>query len=464
MEKVMDNDGMRKSGGFTRRALLGKTAAAVAAPALFHIMARSVLGGPGHKAPSEKLNIAGIGIGGRGLGNLMSVKSENIVALCDVDDAHAAGAFKAFPDARKHRDYRKMLEEQKDIDAVVVATPDHLHAVISLTAMQLGKAVYCEKPMAHTVQEARRMAEAAKKYKVATQMGNQGNAGEGVRLMSEWIADGAIGPVQEVHAWTHKPIWPQGIDRPKDTPPVPATLDWDLWLGPAPQRPYHPAYLPFNWRGWWDFGCCSLGDMGCHVLNNVIRPLKLGHPTSIEAYSTKVNAETGPLASIIYYYFPARPDMPPVKLTWWDGGMMPSRPAGVEETRRLGDNEGVLFMGEKGQLTCGCYGDGPRLIPEKRMQEYRRPARSLPRSPGHHQEWIDACKGGAAAGSNFEAAELLTEIVLLGNVAIRAAQRQNQNGMCVRIDWDPVNLKITNAPECDKYLQTQYRKGWELPA
>jgi predicted dehydrogenase len=436
--------------------------AAVAAPALFHIVPRQVLGGAGQKPPSEKLNIAGIGVGGRGYGDLMSLSGENIVALCDVDDRHAGRTVKAFPKARVHQDYRKMLEQQKDIDAVVVATPDYLHAVITLTAMQLGKHVYCEKPMAHTLQEARLMAEAARKYKVATQMGNQGNAGEGVRLMSEWIWDGAIGEIREVHAWTNKPVWPQGIGRLKETPPTLATLDWDLWLGPAPQRPYHPAYLPFLWRGWWDFGCCALGDMGCHVLNNVVHPLKLGHPTSIEAYSTKCTSETGPLASIIYYDFPARGDMLPVRLTWYDGGIMPPRPRELEENRRMGDNEGVLFVGDKGKLFCGCYGDSPRLIPESRMREYKRPPRTLPRSPGHHNEWVNACKGGPPAGSNFAAADVLTEIVLLGNVAIRSGLHQKVNGMCVRLDWDGPNMKITNIPDANRYLQCSYRKGWEV--
>ena len=356
-----------------------------------------------------------------------------------------------------------MLEKQKDIDAVVVATPDHMHAVISLTAMQLGKHVYCEKPMAHSLEEVRLMARAAGRYKVATQMGNQGNAGEGVRLMSEWIADGAIGDVREVHAWTNKPVWPQGIGRPSETPPVPPELDWDLWLGPAPQRPYHPSYLPFTWRGWWDFGSCSLGDMGCHVLNNVVHPMKLGSPTSIEAYATRCTSETGPLATMIYYEFAARGSMPPVRLTWYDGGMMPPRPLELEDGRRMGDNEGVMFVGDKGKLICGCYGDSPRLIPESRMREYKLPAKTLARSPGHHTEWVNACKGGPQARSNFADAAALTEIVILGNVAIRAGMHQKQNGMRVRLDWDADAMKFTNSPDAEEYLRCSYRKGWELP-
>ncbi|HEY3325251.1 MAG TPA: Gfo/Idh/MocA family oxidoreductase [Planctomycetota bacterium] len=445
----------------SRRRFLGKAAVAGALLAPM-IVPRHVLGGPGQKAPSEKLNIAGIGLGGRGRGDLQAVESENIVALCDVDESYAANAFNAYPKATKHRDFRKMLEDQKDIDAVVIATPDHLHAVIAMTAMKLGKHVYVEKPMAHTIQEARAMAEAARKYKVATQMGNQGNAGEGVRLISEWIADGAIGPVREVHAWTNKPVWPQGIERPKETPPVPPKLDWDLWLGPAAQRPYHPCYLPFTWRGWWDFGCCALGDMGCHVLNNAVVPLKLGAPTSIEAYSTKCTNDTGPLASMIYYNFPARGDLPPVRVTWYDGGMMPPRPPELEDDRRMGDNEGCLFIGDKGKLICTCYGDSPRIIPETKMKEYKRPAKTLPRSIGHHKEWIEACKGGKPAGSNFDVASALTEMVLLGNVAIRAGQRHGENGRLVRLDWDAAAAKITNVPDANKYLSKEYRKGWEL--
>ncbi|MGD0579327.1 MAG: Gfo/Idh/MocA family oxidoreductase, partial [Bryobacteraceae bacterium] len=308
----------------------------------------------------------------------------NIVALCDVDDDLAAPSYREFPKARRHRDYRRMLEQQKDIDAVVVSTPDHSHAAITLAAMQMGKHVYTEKPMAHSVNEARVLAEAARRYKVATQMGNQGNASEGVRRMSEWIWAGVIGPVREVHAWTSKPgtVWPQGIERPKETPPAPTTLDWDLWLGPAPDRPYHPAYLPFKWRGWWAFGDCALGDMGCHVLNNAFKPLKLGHPSSVEAYSTNGNAETGPVAAIIYYEFPEREGMPPVKLTWYEGGMMPPRLLELPDEVRMGDNEGVVFIGQKGKILCGCYGDDPTLLPAALMAEYEDLPKTLQRSPG----------------------------------------------------------------------------------
>jgi len=294
---------------------------------------------------------------------------------------------------------------------------------------------------------------------------NQGNAGEGVRIMQEWIEDGAIGPVREVHAWTNKPVWPQGIERPTETPPVPAGLDWDLWLGPAPQRPYNPCYLPFKWRGWWDFGSCVIGDMACHVLNNPWRALSLGQPTSVEAYPSRCTTETGPLASIIYFEFPARGQMPPVKITWYDGGIMPLRPVELEDSRRMGDNEGCMFIGDNGKMVCSCYGDSPRIIPEARMKEYKRPAKRIPRSPGHGKEWIDACKGGPKAGSHFEHAALLTEFIQLGNVAIRwSAMRHADgiNGIPVKLLWNAQAGKITNVPEANRFLQTEYRKGWEI--
>ncbi len=446
----------------SRRSAL-KAAAIAAAPAIFHIVPRHCLGGPGQTPPSEKLNIAAIGVGGQGRNDVRSLAGEkevNIVALCDVDEKTAGPAFADYPDAKKYVDFRKMLEEQKDIDAVTVATPDHLHYVVSATAMQLGKHVYCQKPLTHSIAETRAIAALAKKTKVATQMGNQGNAREEVRLVEEWLNDGAIGAVREVHAWTNKPIWPTGIDRPKDTPPVPATLNWDLWLGPVAERPYHPDYLPFVWRGWWAFGSAAIGDMACHVINTPFRALKLGLPTSVEAYATKYTDETGPMASMIYYQFPARGSLPPVKLTWYEGGMMPPRPEELEPGRRMGNNEGVLFVGEKGKIMCGCYGDNARIIPETKMQDYKRPAKTIARSPGHYKEWIIAAKGGPQAGSHFEHAAVLVELVQLGNVAVRSSHRQSDNGYESKIEWDAANMKVTNYPEANRFLQTEYRKGW----
>lgn len=398
------------------------------------------------KSPNEKLNIAGIGIGGQGRFDIHRLADENIVALCDVDWRKAKATFKAFPDAKKYKDFRVMLEKRKDIDAVVVATPDHMHAAASIMAMQLGKHVYCEKPLTHTVYEARKMAEAAAENKAATQMGNAGQADDSVRSLCEYIWDGVIGPVREVHAWTDRPIWPQGLDRPEEVHEVHDDLDWDLWLGTAPDRPYNRIYHPFRWRGWWDFGTGALGDMGCHRLDEVFRALKLGPPSSVEASSSKVFDETYPLASIIRYEFPARGAMPPVKVTWYDGGLLPPRPDELEDGEELADN-GVLFVGDKGKIL------DRRLLPESRMEEYTPPAETLPRSIGHYQEWIQACKGGEPAGAHFGFAGPLTEAVLLGNIALRTGQK---------LQWDSPNLKITNVDEANQFLHRQYRKGWSL--
>jgi len=439
----------------TRRAFLGSAAAAS-----LLVVPRHVLGA-GAAAPSDTLGVACIGCGGMGGNDAKTVSSENLVALCDVDDARAAGTFRRYPKAAKFKDYRRMLDAKaKSIDAVTVSTPDHTHYPAAIRAIEMGKHAFVQKPLAHTLWEIRELTLAARKHKVATQMGIQGHSYEGSRLLQEWIQDGAIGTVREVHAWTNKPVWPQGIGRPHDTPPVPATLDWNLWLGTAPQRPYHPAYLPFKWRGWWDFGSCSLGDMGCHVLDHPVTALKLGYPTSVEAYSTAVNDETGPLASIVYYEFPARGDLPPVKLTWHDGGIMPPRPRQMEDWRRMGDNEGCIFLGDKGTIVCGCYCRSPRLIPEERMKTYKRPPKTLPRSPGHYKEWTFACKGGKPAGANFDHAGPLAEIVQLGNVAIRTAalKNQKQNGRDVRLLWDGPAMKCTNIPEANRFLKNDLRK------
>ena len=423
-----------------------------------------VLGRAGETSPNRKLNIAGIGIGGQGASDLEQVSSENIVALCDVDENHAAHTFNKYPDAKRYKDFREMLDKEKSIDAVVVATPDHAHAIVSTTAMKMGKHVYCEKPLTRTVYEARTVARVARAAKVATQMGNQGMAFEGNRLINEWLADGAIGPVREVHVWSDRPThrgkmplwWPQGIERPQDTPAVPSTLDWDLWLGPAPWRPYHPVYVPFRWRGWWDFGSGGLGDMGIHNLAPVFSALKLGAPESVHASSTPVFKETIPLAAIVHYQFPARGALPPVKVHWYDGGLLPARPEELEEDERnLDPEDGVIFVGDDGKmLVTGWGGREPRLIPESRNQEYKRPAPMLPRSVGHHKEWIEACKGGPAPRSNFDFAGPLTEAVLLGALCIRNGGE--------KLLWDSANLKITNVPEANKLLHYEYRKDWKL--
>lgn len=430
----------------SRRELMG----AAAAVAAFTIVPKRVLAA----SANNKLNIAGVGIGGRGAGDLHEVGTENIVALCDVDDKYAAKTFEKYPNAKRYRDFRKMLDTQKDIDAVIVATPDHTHAVVAMTAIKMGKHVYCEKPLAHSIYEIRRLTEAAREAKVATQLGNQGQASEGTRLVCEYIWDGAIGPVREVHSWCNRPISPRGIDRPKETPPVPKTLDWDLWLGPAPQRPYHPCYLPFTWRGWWDFGSGVLGDIGCHQFAPIFRALKLGYPTSVEACSSGVNSETAPLASIIRYDFPAREGMPALKLTWYDGGLMPARPDELEEGLRFGQADDNLYIGDKGKML------DYRLLPESRSKEYGKPPTVLPRSPGHHKEWIQACKGGEPAGSNFDISGPLAEVVLLGNVALRMGQQLYEKGL--KLYYDGPNMKVTNLPEADKYIRSEYRDGWTL--
>jgi predicted dehydrogenase len=435
---------------------------AAAAAAAFTVVPRHVLGGARHVAPSEKLNIAGIGVGGRGAGDLRALESENSVALCDVDWRHASGTFRRYPNATKYRDFREMLDkEDKNIDAVMVAAPDHIHAPASMAAIKRGKHVYCEKPLTHSVYEARTLAEAAREAGVATQMGNQGQASEQTRLMCETIWDGALGAVHEVHIWTDRPLnginnwyWPQGVDRPQDTPPVPETLDWDLWLGPAPYRPYHPAYLPFKWRGWWDFGTGALGDIGCHRMDPVFRALKLGHPTTVEACCTIVNDESYPVASRITYEFPAREGFGPVTLHWYDGGMKPPRAKELEEGRVWGTN-GILFVGDKGKML------ETRLLPESRQREYGRPPQKLERSPGHHQEWILACKGGKPAGSNFpDHAGLLAQVVLLGNLALRPALKERLTR--VKLHWDGDAMKVTNLPRANQYLRRDYREGWTL--
>jgi len=446
-----------------RRKFVTSSAAAASA---FMIVPRHVLGGQGYKAPSDKLNIAGIGVGGQGAANLREMAVENIVALCDVDWAHAAGTFEKFPKAVKYKDFRVMLDKQKDIDAVLVATPDHVHAAATLAAIRAGKHVYTEKPLTYTVFEARQVAEAARKAGVVTQMGNMGHASESIRLLCEWIWDGAIGDVTEVHAWTPHPVWPQGIPRPKETPPLPDTLSWDLWLGPAPYRPYHPCYLPAMWRGWWDFGTGGLGDMGCHIFDHIVWALNLGAPASVEAsfstfvshglnWTKDVNTETYPRASLVTYHFPQRDKYPPLKLFWYDGGLMPPRPEELEDDRMMGDQfGGALYIGTKGKILCGSHGaNGVRIIPESKMQAYRKPAPSIPRSPGHRQEWMMACKGEGSTKSNFDFAGPMTETVLLGNIAIRTGRK---------LYWDPSKMEITNFPEANEFLQRPYREGWVL--
>lgn len=431
----------------------------------FTVVPRHVLGGAGFVAPSERVNLAGIGAGGMGGGDIATHarNGANIVALCDVDDQRGAGSFKAFPDARRYKDFRVMIDkEAKNVDAVSVGTPDHTHAVAAMAAIRAGKHVYCQKPLTHTLHECRELTKAAHAAGVATQMGNQGHATEGARLTNEWIQAGVIGDVATVHVWSDRAgrLWKQGIGRPKETPPVPSTLDWNLWLGPIQERPYHPPYAPHNWRGWRDFGTGALGDMGCHIIDHPVWALELGPPTTVEASSTldgsviddKPNLETFPIASIITYEFPARGKLPPVRMTWYEGGLPPTPPRMPAGTR-LPDN-GVLYVGTKGHLYHGSHGGKPQLVPADLKDQADNVPKSMARSPGHYEEWMLACKGGPRPMSNFDYAGPLTEIALLGLFALRAPGR--------RLEWDSANLKVTNAPELNEHVHTAYRKGWML--
>ena len=441
--------------------------AAVSSAYAFNIVPRHVLGGQGQTPPCEKLNVAGIGAGGMGGGDISECAQlgHNVIALCDVDEQRASGNFRRFAKAKRYKDFREMFDkEEKNIDAVTVGTPDHTHAVASMAAIKRGIHVYTEKPLTHTIFESRQLRLAAEKHNVATQMGNQGHAAEGARLTVEWIQAGVIGEVREVHTWSDRAgqHWPQGIPRPSETPAVPSTLDWELWLGPSPERPYHPAYAPFAWRGWWDFGTGAMGDMGCHILDHPVWALKLGGPSSVEGVTTlyglqrvdnRLAFESYPLAGVIYYEFPARGDLPPVKLTWYEGGLMPPTPREMPPGQQLPGN-GVLYVGSKGKMYHGSHGGMPLLLPADLTEEARKIDKSIPRSPGHKQEWLMACKGHGQAMSNFSYSGPLTETVLLGVLAQRAPG--------TRLLWDSENLRITNMPELSQYVHKEYRKGWTL--
>jgi len=452
-----------------RRTFLASAAAVTAG---FTIVPRHVLGGQGVTAPSDKLNIACVGVGGMGKTNVKNCAEEAIVALCDVDFALSEPVFALYPDAKRYKDYRVMLDERKDeIDAVIVATPDHSHAVVAMAAMALKKHVYVQKPLTHSVHEARLLTETARKQGVMTQMGNQGHSSEGVRLICEWVWDGAIGKVHEAHAWTGRPVWPSGIEmeRPKETPEVPKDLDWDLWIGPSRLRPYHPAYHPSKWRAWWDFGTGSLGDMGCHIVDPIFWALKLKYPVSVEARistyyqaffeKTEPKNESFPRSTIVRFRFPAREKMPEVTMTWWDGGLMPARPPRLEPGRRMGDEDGgILLLGEKGSIMAGCYGESPRIVPESLMKKYKRPRKTIERIPegkdGHEKDWIRACKTGKPASSSFEYSGPLSEAVLMGNLAVRFPDRE--------LLWNGQAMEVTNDADANAYVRREYREGWHL--
>lgn len=446
------------SQSITRRTFVTSTAAT----ATLMVLPRRILGLGGTPGANDRLNIAAVGIGGQGAADLGAHANDNIVALCDVDAEYAAHTFEQYPQARRYTDFRIMFEKEKDIDAVIVATPDHLHAIVTMTALKLGKPVYCEKPLTRTVREARMIADAAREAKVATQMGNQGMQFAGNRQLDEWIQGGAIGAVREVHVWSDRPTqrgkmplwWPQGIERPTGKPPVPATLDWDKWLGPAPYRPYHDAYAPFRWRGWWDFGSGGLGDMGIHNLAPVFHALKLGAPESVSASSTALVSDSVPLASMVEYRFPARGEMAPVTLHWYDGGLLPPRPDELEAGNELDHEDGALFVGDKGKILVeGWGGEYPRIL-KGGKEKYVRPSIDETALQRHHDEWVAACKSGSSTKSNFAFAGPLTEAVLLGAACIRNGGKQ--------LVWDSTNLRITNDVAANNLLHYPYRPGWVL--
>ena len=460
-------------------------ASAVSAAA-FTIVPRHVLGGVGHVAPSDTVFIAGIGVGGKGKSDLTSVaKSPNakVAFLCDVDDRMAVDSKANFPEAKYYRDFREMLEkEAKNIDAVTVSTPDHTHAVAALAAMQMGKHVYVQKPLTHSIKEARMLTEAAKKYKVVTQMGNQYASDEPVRRTQELINAGLIGEVTRVHAWTNRPVWPQGIPTPSGNFDIPTELDWDLWLGPAEKIAYNPAYLPFNWRGWWAFGTGALGDMGCHIMDPVFRILPIDYPTEVECSSTTHGQgffkvadfkASCPSSAIIHLKFPRTDGKGDIKLTWMDGGLRPERPEELGANEDIGDlSNGYIFEGTKGKL-IGNYSKEPILLPTSRKEEAEAVPKTLKRVPeGHYVDWVNGCMKGyesAKLSSPFEYAGPFTEAVLMGNLAIRSYMHQEKDSEGrtkypgrKRLLWDAKNMKITNFDLANEFVMRNYRSGWAI--
>ena len=484
----------------SRRSFLQRSAAAAAA---FTVAPSSILGkSHGYIAPSDKLNIAGIGIGSMGNSNLDAVKdTENIVALCDIDWKFAKPIFDKYPNAKKYWDFRKMYDEMsKDIDAVIVATADHTHAIIAANAMTLNKHAYVQKPLTHSVYESRLLTKLAKKHQVATQMGNQGSSQEGVNLMCEWIWNGEIGEVTKVECATDRPIWPQGLSTPEKADKIPSTLNWDLFTGPAQLRPYNAIYHPWNWRGWWPYGTGALGDMACHIMHPVFKALKLGYPTKAEGSSSTVFMDCAPQSQIVKLTFPARDNLPKVALPevtvhWYDGGVMPDRPAGYPQGRQLMNSGGGLciFHGTKDTLICGCYGARPWLL-SGRVPDVPKTLRRIQGS--HEMDWVRACKESAAnrvpTNSDFSESGPFNEMVVMGVLAVRL------QGLNKELFWDGENMKFTNIGPDEKVkflvkdgftvkdghptwsnkesdpmnaqelaaelINHKYRDGWSLPA
>ncbi len=462
----------------SRRRFLSQAAVLGAAVS---VVPRHVLGGPRFVAPSEKVNIAIVGCGGQGRTNLRGLyplDDAQVIAVADpvehsdLENFYFRGVAGRLPvkaEAEKHYaektpnfkvadyvDFRVMLEKEKDIDAVLCATPDHMHATVCIPAMRMGKHAYCEKPLTHNIREARLMAQVAKETGVATQMGNQGHSGDGIRQTCEWLWAGVIGEVREVHAWTSASRWSKKYTQGKpQTEPVPKGVNWDLWLGPRDERPYSSAYNPVTWRDYWDFGTAPIGDFFCHNFDNACWALDLKAPRTVEASGAGgVDSYMAPAGGLYTYKFPARGKMPPVTFTWYDGGLRPARPEGLDPEDQLGaGGNGTLFVGSKGMITCPGWAGAPKLLPLTLMDNFERPPKTLPRSNGHHRDWLDACKGGEPASANFEYGAALTEMGLLGLVAMRVGKR---------LDWDAAAMKATNAPEADGYINGTYRKGWEL--
>lgn len=485
----MNDEKNSLSGKISRRKFINAAGLSAAA---FTIVPRNVLGGVGYRAPSDMLNVAGIGVGGKGESDIASFAKSgkaNIAFLCDVDDRRAAKSRAAFPKAKYYKDFREMLEkEHKSIDAVSVSTPDHNHAVQALPAMQLGKHVYVQKPLTHDIYEARVLTEAAKKYKVVTQMGNQGASGDGVRQLMEWYNAGTIGDVHTVYVWTNRPVWPQGIPWPGKSAPVPKELDWDLWLGTAPQKEYVDKIVPFNWRGWWDYGTGALGDMACHLIEPPFRVLGLNYPTEVTASVGSVYVdefkrgyfpESCPPSSHIVLKFPERNGKSAVKMHWMDGGIQPERPDELGPNEIMGDGgNGVIFIGTKGKMMCGTYGINPSLLPTSKNKEVKVP-QTIKRVPngaeGHYAQWVEACIAGYGkmeVSSPFEIAGPLTEAILMGNLAIRShdirkprANKPNEfdyPGRNIKLMWDGQNMKITNFDDANQFVKREYRSGWKL--
>ena len=480
----------------SRRAILSGAAAAP-----FLIVPRHVLGGGGAPPPSDRLNLACIGVGAQGTRVMLDFLKQpdvQVTAVCDVnregDDysewgdnelrnkvRSVTGAFSwgdqfkgcvagrepakrivelyygshttsgQYGGCTAYNDFRELLSKQSGIDAVVIGTVDHWHAPIAIAAMKAKKHVYCQKPMAHAVGEARRMAEVARESGTANQVAIGNSASEDTRLLQEWIAAGAIGPVRRVENWSTRPFWPQGIDRPADVQPVPDGLDWNLWLGPAFERPFNHVYLPFVWRGWYDFGAGALGDMGQYSFDTIFRVLKLAAPTTVEASSTKPFKETYPAASVVHFEFPARENMPAVTVNWYDGGLRPQTPPELDGLKSGEDNEGVLFIGDRGTMMCGFHGQRPRLIPEAKMSAFEPPPKTLPRSPGHYREWIEAAKGGPSAAANFGFESAVAQAILLGNIAVRTQEK---------LRWDSTAMKVVNSAAAQELVMPPYRGNW----